>query len=128
MPEVMLTGETILVIIAGIVVVAEIISALAKGRQGWGEISGKNQRNAEMATVNQRLTKLETDVSECQRRLGEGDRNFKAVRKDLSQVMDVLDGMLLHFISGNDKEKLKSVKQELDHYKSRRGPEDDTDD
>ena len=128
MPDVKLNGETILIIIAGIVIVAEIISALAKGRQGWGEISGRNQRNAEMATINQRISKLETDVTECQRRLGEVDRNFKAVRKDLSQVMDVLDGMLLHFISGNDKEKLKSVKQDLDHYKSRRGTEEESDD
>lgn len=128
MPEITLSGETVLVIIAGIVIVAEIISALAKGKQGWGEISGRNQRNTEMATVNTRLTTLETDVADCKRRLGESDKNFKGVRKDLSQVMDVLDGMLLHFISGNDKEKLKAVKQDLDHYKSRRGNEEEADD
>ena len=47
------------------------------------------------------------------------------VKNDLAQVMDVLDGLLMHFISGNDKEKLKSVKADLDHYKSRRGMEED---
>ena len=125
MPEVKFTGETILMIIAGIVIVAEIISALAKGRQGWGEISGRNQRNAEMTTINQRLTTLETDMSDCKRELSDRNKDYKAVRKDLSQVMDVLDGMLLHFISGNDKEKLKSVKEGLDHYKSRRGMEEE---
>jgi len=32
----------------------------------------------------------------------------------------VLDAMLMHFISGNDTEKLRAVKQELDHYKNMR--------
>lgn len=127
MPEVKLSGDTILLIIAGIVVIAEVISALAKGKDGWANISGQKQRSAEMATVNTRLDNLEADVQECQRRLNEGDGNFKAVRRDLAQVMDVLDGLLLHFISGNDKEKLKSVKADLDHYKSRRGMEDEND-
>ena len=127
MPEVKLSGDTILLIIAGIVVIAEIISALAKGKEGWANISGQKQRSAEMATVNTRLDNLETDMQECQRRLNEGDGNFKAVRRDLAQVMDVLDGLLLHFISGNDKEKLKSVKSDLDRYKSRRGMEDNDD-
>lgn len=124
MPDVKLSGETILVIIAGIVIIAEIISALAKGRQGWGEISGRNARVAEMARVETRLGNLEADMQECQRRLNEGDGNFRTVKNDLAQVMDVLDGLLMHFISGNDKEKLKSVKADLDHYKSRRGMED----
>ena len=123
MPEVTLSGNTILVIIAGIVIIAEIISAIAKGKEGWQNISGAKKRANEMATVNSRLDTLETDMAECQRRLGEGDSNFKAVRRDLAHVMDVLDGLLLHFISGNDKEKLKSVKEDLDHYKSRRGME-----
>ena len=101
------------------------ISAIAKGKQGWGEISGRNQRAAEMATVNTRLDNLESDMQECQRRLNEGDGNFRTVKNDLAQVMDVLDGLLMHFISGNDKEKLKSVKADLDHYKSRRGMEED---
>ena len=125
MPEVKLSGETILVIIAGIVIIAEIISAIAKGKQGWGEISGRNQRAAEMATINTRLDNLESDMQDCQRRLNEGDGNFRTVKNDLAQVMDVLDGLLMHFISGNDKEKLKSVKADLDHYKSRRGMEED---
>lgn len=125
MPEFTLSGETILLIIAGIVVIAEVISAIAKGVKSWGELSGRNQRTAEMATMNTRITNLETDVAECQRRLNEGDGNFKAVRRDLAQVMDVLDGLLLHFISGNDKETLKGVKADLDHYKSRRGMEED---
>lgn len=123
MPDVKLSGETVLIIIAGIVIIAEVISAIAKGRDGWNSISGRNQRVAEMATMNNRITNLENDMEECQRRLEDGDGNFRAVRRDLAQVMDVLDGLLLHFISGNDKEKLKAVKQELDHYKSRRGLE-----
>lgn len=119
MPEVKLTGETILLVIAAIVVIAEIISALAKGKESWGILSGKDK----MQKLESRVQSLETDMAECQRRLGEGDNNIKGVRKDLAQVMDVLDGILLHFISGNDKETLKKVKQDLDHYKSRRGTE-----
>lgn len=125
MPEINLNGETILVIIAGIVIVAEIISALSKGKQGWGELSGKNARIAEMAKMDQRVSTLETDMDGCKRRLEDGDELFKGIRRDLTQVMDVLDGILLHYISGNDKEALKKVKVELDHYKSRRGADDE---
>ena len=123
-PKVELNGETILVIIAGIVIVAEIISALSKGKEGWGNLSGKNARIAAMAKIEQRVSNLETDMSECQRKLEKNDDDFKGIRKDLAQVMDVLDGILLHFISGNDKETLKKVKVELDHYKSRRGADE----
>lgn len=125
MPKVELTGETILLVVAAVVVIAEIISALAKGKDSWGILSGKNKRVAEMARIEQRVSTLETDMDECKRKLEEGDANYKGVRRDLAQVMDVLDGILMHFISGNDKETLKKVKQDLDHYKSRRGTDDD---
>ena len=53
-------------------------------------------------------------------RLNEQERTYQRVAKDTEQIMDVLDGMLMHFISGNDKEKLKEVKTNLDHYKNGR--------
>ena len=120
MPKVELNGETILLIIAGIVVVAEVISALAKGKKSLGELSGRDQRQAEMAAVKAEIRDLKARMGECETRLEQGDRQFDNMRDDLKHVLDTQNAMLLHFISGNDKENLKKVKESLDMYMSGR--------
>ena len=120
MPKIELTGETILLIIAGIVVVAEVISALAKGKKSLGELSGRDQRMAEMTAVKTEIRELKSRVGECEDRLAQGDRKFDETRDDLKHVMDTQNAMLMHFISGNDKENLKKVKEALDSYLSSR--------
>ena len=53
-------------------------------------------------------------------RLNEQERSLQKISKDTEQIMNVLDGMLMHFISGNDLERLRTVKSDLDRYKSGR--------
>lgn len=120
MPKIELTGETILLVIAAIVVVAEVISALAKGKKSLGELSGRDQRQAEMAAVKGEIRDLKTRVTECENRLKQGDEKFDNTREDLKHVLDTLNALLLHFISGNDKENLKKVKESMDTYLSGR--------
>ena len=120
MPEVKISVETVLLAVAVILLLAQTISTLAKGKKDWMELSGANRRNAEITDLKSRVTTLETDMRAVEQRLSEGETNFKKIRKDTGQIMDVLDGLLLHFISGNNVEKLRSVKADLDHYKNNR--------
>lgn len=120
MPDVKLDLQTVLLALAVVLLIANTITTLNKGKKDWSELSGADRRNQEIAAIKNRVTALETSMSAVEQRLTEGENNFEKIRKDTGQIMDVLDGLLLHFISGNDREKLKSVKQDLDHYKNTR--------
>lgn len=68
-------------------------------------------------------SKLENDkqrLDSHELRLNENERNLVRISKDTGQILDVLDGLLMHFISGNDHDKLRDVKANLDHYKNGR--------
>ena len=118
MPGVTLDAQTVLLVVAVVLLLAQTVTTINKGKKDWRELSGADRRSQEIAGIKQRIDTLETEMEEVQERLTQGENNFAMIRKDTGQIMDVLDGLLLHFISGNDKEKLKSVKQELDHYKN----------
>lgn len=120
MPDVKLTFESVLLVIAVILLFASTISVLNKGRKDWREISGQDRRQEEIDRLDKRVSKLETGMDEVKDRLQQGEENFQQISNDTEQIMNVLDGMLMHFISGNDKEKLKNVKNDLDHYKNAR--------
>ena len=120
MPKIELNGETILLLVATVVVIAEVISAIAKGKKSLGELFGRDQRQAEMAAVKEEIRDLKTRVTDCESRLEQGDQKFDETREDLKHVLDTLNALLLHFISGNDKENLKKVKEQMDSYLSGR--------
>lgn len=120
MPKVELNGETILLLVAAVVIIAEIISAIAKGKKSFGELSGRDQRQAEMTAVKEEIRDLKARVTDCESRLEQGDQKFDETREDLKHVLDTLNALLLHFISGNDKENLKKVKEQMDSYLSGR--------
>ena len=120
MPEVSLNSETIILVVAAVVVIAEIISALAKGKKSLGELSGRDQRQAEIAAMKEEIRDVKSRVSDCESRLELGDKKFDDTREDLKHVLDTLNALLMHFISGNDKENLKKVKESMDSYLSGR--------
>ena len=120
MPKMELNGEIILLLVAAIVVIAEVISALAKGKKSLGELSGRDQRRAEMAAIEEEIRDIKARVNDCESRLEQGDQKFDDTREDLKHVLDTLNALLLHFISGNDKENLKKVKESMDSYLSGR--------
>lgn len=120
MPEVTLGLDTILLALAVILLIANTVSTLNKGKKDFRELTGVDRRNQEISEIKGRLSTVETNLSNVQQRLDEGEKNFGQISKDTEQIMNVLDGMLMHFISGNDKDKLRSVKDELDHYKNAR--------
>ena len=120
MPEITLGLDTILLGLAVLLLLANIISTLNKGRKDLRELTGADRRSQEISEIKGRITACENELNEVKGRLDEGEKNFGKISKDTEQIMNVLDGLLMHFISGNDKEKLRSVKEELDHYKNAR--------
>ena len=120
MPEVKLGLDTILLALAVFLLIANMVSTLNKGRKDLRELTGADRRSQELTDIKGRIATCESDITDIKSRLDDGERNFGKISKDTEQIMNVLDGMLMHFISGNDREKLRSVKEELDHYKNAR--------
>ena len=50
--------------------------------------------------------------------MNKNEADLERIGENTEKILDAMDGLLMHFISGNDVEKLRSVKQELDHYKN----------
>lgn len=80
----------------------------------WVKLEPKLER------INEKLAADKERLDSHERRLNDQEKNLAKISRDTEQIMNVLDGMLMHFISGNDQERLKTVKSELDHYKNSR--------
>ena len=65
--------------------------------------------NPALGSLRQTLRDLDGRLSGCEERLRRGD-------SDMVQLLTALNAMLMHFISGNDHEKLRGVKEGLDRY------------
>lgn len=71
----------------------------------------------------ERLERAENRLKQHDERLEAGDRRFDLLAEDLAQVLSVDNALLMHEITGNGIEKLKTVKSELDAYMASRGKE-----
>lgn len=78
-----------------------------------------------MAKLSPKLEKIEEKLASDKERLDSHERRLNSNEADLDRIgentekiLDAMDGLLMHFISGNDTEKLKEVKKDLDHYKN----------
>ena len=78
-----------------------------------------------MAKLSTKLEKIEEKLASDKERLDSHERRLNSNEADLDRIgentekiLDAMDGLLMHFISGNDTEKLKEVKKDLDHYKN----------
>lgn len=63
-----------------------------------------------------RLNHVERVEAAHQTRLNAGDRKFDKLSADMAQLLKVQNALLMHEITGNGIEKLKTVKSELDTY------------
>ena len=96
--------------------VAALLTALWKGMEAFRGLTGEKERRESR----EKLRELQLRVTACEERLQKGDLRFESTRGDLTQTLTVLNALLMHFISGNDHEKLRSVKEGLDSYLSGR--------
>ena len=108
-PKVALSFDTLL--LAGAVILAffAVLVAVVKGVEAWKKIS-----------LRDRVKGLEMRMDAAEKRLKKGDRIFKAQSDDLGQVLVTMQGLLMHFITGNDHERLRETNEELTAYMAER--------
>ena len=115
-----INGSSLLTALAVIVAVCGVIAAVWKGVEALKKLTKADERSAREAAQNASIAELSARVTRCEERLARGDVQFSDSRADMTQILNVLNGMLMHFISGNDHDKLRDVKSSLDLYLSKR--------
>lgn len=112
-PKVSLSFDTILLVLAVILAAIGILVAIVKGIEAWKKIS-----------LRDRVKKLEERVDHIDVRLQAGNRRFKAQSEDMGQILQTLSALQIHFITGNDHEKLRESNEELTAYMTMRATRD----
>lgn len=108
-PKVTLGFDTILLVIAVILAFFGILVAIVKGVEAWRKIS-----------LRDRVKSLEGRMDAVEDRLEKGNRKFAAQSDDIGQLLMVMQSLLMHFITGNDHERLRETSNELASYMARR--------
>lgn len=116
MPNVEMNTQTILLAIAVILLIANTISTLAKGRKDWRELSGRNERDAETKAMKQRLQDLESWKVQVEHRLQQGNVRFEENSRDTTEILIVLRSIIRHMQTGNDHAKLQETDDKLYRY------------
>lgn len=111
-----ITSNDLAIAVAVIVAVCSLIAAVWKGVESFRKLSGIDKRKSQETAMREQFAQLSARVTKCEERLAKGDVQFTETRNDLTQTLYVLNAMLMHFISGNDHDKLKGVKDDLDRY------------
>jgi uncharacterized membrane protein affecting hemolysin expression len=109
LPDASITFDSILYAVALIVVLAGVLVALVKGWEAWKKIS-----------VRDRVKALEGRMDKVEARLSLGDKRFELQAEDMGQMLNTQQALLIHFISGNDHDRLRDELTNLSEYMSRR--------
>ena len=121
MPQVQLSGSSILVTLAVILIVLEGISVLSKGVDAWKKLTGRDERAKELAQIKERLTKIEAWQITVNNRLDQGNHRFDEGKKDTTEILKTLHRIVKHLQSGNDHDKLQQTDDQLFEYLVKRG-------
>lgn len=97
-----------------------LAAILWKGLEAMRSLTGMTERRHMRRKLESELSAMRQRISVCEERLKQGDIQAESMRGDMTQMLTVLNAMLMHFISGNDHEKLRRVKDELDRYLTER--------
>lgn len=108
--------QNILLIIGVLLLFANTVSTLNKGRKDWQELSGQNDRKTQEEKQNSRIKGLEDWKTDVDRRLDKADAKFSEVNKDTTEILTVLHSMIRHMQSGNDHAKLQETDDKLYKY------------
>lgn len=108
-PKVNLSFDTILLVLAVILAAIGVLVAIVKGWEAWKKIS-----------VRDRVTKLEGRMAKVEARLQLGDKRFQLQSDDMGQTLNTLQALLIHFISGNDHDRLREQLTDLGDYMTQR--------
>lgn len=109
LPDVAISFDTVIYFIALLVVISGVLVALVKGWEAWKKIS-----------VRDRVKSLEGRMSKVEARLKVGDMRFDLQNDDMGHLLNTQQALMLHFITGNNNDKLRTQLTELGNYMSER--------
>ena len=109
LPEVSFTWDTIIMVVAFVVAVSGVLVAIYKGYEVIKKVS-----------LRDRVKKLEGEMGKVQERLKLGDKRFQLQSDDSGQILGIMQALLLHFITGNDHDKLKEQLLQTSNYMNQR--------
>lgn len=121
MPQVQLSGSSVLVTLAVILIVLEGISVLSKGIDAWRKLTGRDERAKEIAGIKERLANIEAWQIMVNNRLEQGNHRFDEGKKDTTEILKTLHRIVKHLQSGNDHDKLQQTDDQLFEYLVKRG-------
>lgn len=115
-----ITGSNLLLTVAVLVGLAAVLAGFDKGIESWRHLSGQKDRRERDARVDAELRALAGRLTQAENRLTRGDQRFDGIEGDLTQLLNAMNGYLLHQITGNSVDRLKEIKADLDEYMARR--------
>ena len=104
-----LTFDSVLVAIAVILLVFGVIKAVVSGVEAWKKIS-----------LRDRVKDLEGRMAKVESRLQLGDKRFELQQDDMGHLLNTQMALMIHFVSGNDHDKLREQIDQLSMYMSQR--------
>ena len=115
MPEVKLpdsgiTFDSILYVVALFVAISGVMVALVKGWESYKKISVRDK----VKVIEGRLDKVEA-------RLKLGDKRLDLQNDDMGHLLNTQMALMIHFVSGNDHDKLNAQIKALSEYITERG-------
>ena len=109
LPDAAFSWDAVIYAVALLVSLAGILVALVKGWEAWKKIS-----------VRDRVKLLEGRMEKVEARLSLGDRRFELQSDDLGHLLNTQQALMIHFLSGNDHDKLRDQITALSEYMSQR--------
>ena len=109
LPDAAFSWDAVIYTVALLVALAGILVALVKGWEAWKKIS-----------VRDRVKQLEGRMEKVEARLSLGDRRFELQSDDLGHLLNTQQALMIHFLSGNDHDKLRDQITALSEYMSQR--------
>lgn len=109
LPDAGITFESVIYVIALLVAAAGVLVALVKGWEAYKKIS-----------VRDRVKDLEGRMAKVEARLLLGDKRFDLQNDDMGHLLNTQMALMIHFVSGNDHDKLKEQITALSEYMTQR--------
>ena len=108
-PDAALSWDTVIYVIAVLVAVSGILVALYKGWETYKKIS-----------VRDRVKALEGRMKKVEARLSLGDKRFDLQNDDMGHLLNTQMALMVHFVSGNDHDRLRDQISALSEYMAER--------
>lgn len=109
LPEASFSWNSVIYVIAVLVAVSGVLVALVKGWEAYKKIS-----------VRDRVKSLERRLDKVEARLSLGDKRFDLQNDDMGHLLNTQMALMLHFVSGNDHDKLREQISALSQYMTER--------